>query len=113
MSGGTVESDTNIKANRSRLAIATASAPYLVALRRLCPPIAFENSKEFALWIGTLEDPTKVKPTYIAMSRNKCLGLRSPTRYPATLSLHLLGCGYANVPNTGLKVLWVYAAGSG
>jgi hypothetical protein len=27
-------------------------------------PIAFQNSEEFALWVGTLDDPTKVTPTY-------------------------------------------------
>jgi hypothetical protein len=27
-------------------------------------PIAYENSNEFALWIGTLDDPAKVTPTY-------------------------------------------------
>ena len=27
-------------------------------------PISFENSKEFALWVGTLDDPTRVTPAY-------------------------------------------------
>jgi hypothetical protein len=27
-------------------------------------PISFENSKDFALWVGALDDPTKVTPTY-------------------------------------------------
>jgi hypothetical protein len=26
--------------------------------------ISYENSKEFALWVGTLDDPTRVTPTY-------------------------------------------------
>jgi hypothetical protein len=27
-------------------------------------PIAFENSVEFALWVGTLDDPATVRPSY-------------------------------------------------
>ena len=27
-------------------------------------PLSFENAKEFALWVGALDDPTQVTPTY-------------------------------------------------
>jgi hypothetical protein len=31
-------------------------------------PISYENRTEFALWIGTLDDPAKVTPTYHCFS---------------------------------------------
>jgi hypothetical protein len=46
--------------------VAYASSPGVERTHcgRCGSPIAFENSREFGLWIGTLEDPTTVTPTY-------------------------------------------------
>jgi len=46
--------------------VAYASSPGVERTHcgRCGSPIAFENSREFALWVGTLDDPTTVTPTY-------------------------------------------------
>lgn len=45
--------------------VAYASSPGVERTHcgRCGSPISFENSKEFALWVCTLDDPTKVTPT--------------------------------------------------
>jgi hypothetical protein len=45
-------------------------------------PIAFENSNEFALWVGTLDDPTKVTPTYHCFTAEQLPWIEIADRLP-------------------------------